>query len=95
MPKGQYTGPRVVADSTLWMRNFAGRYQQIRASLRALSLEAENKRPLARVAEQKQIVAAIESLDAAFAAMHTRVVLEEEEKRDPLADPAPRGPYRQ
>ena len=74
------------------MRNFAGRYQPS-AHLRALSLEAESKRPLARVAEQKQIVAAIESLDAAFAAMHTRVELEEEQ-RDPLAEPRTRGPYR-
>ena len=93
MPKGQYTGPRVAGDSTLWMRNFAGRYQQIRASLRSLSLEAEHQRPRARMAEQKQIEAAIQSLDGAFAAMNTRVVLEEE-KRDPLREPPPRrGPY--
>ena len=91
MPKkGEYTGPKLAPDSTLWMRNFAGRYQQIRASLHALSLEAENKRPQARQNEQKEIEAAIESLDAAFAAMNTRVVLEED-KRDPLAEPTPRG----
>jgi len=87
--KGGYIGPRVAPSSTLWMRNFAGRYQQLRASLRGLSLEAENHRPKAQQREQKQIDAAIQSLDAAFASMNTRVELEEEQ-RDPLREPPSR-----
>lgn len=94
MPKkGQYAGPRAAADSTSWLRNFAGRYQQLRGALRGLSLEAETRRPMMRKQEQVQVDQAISALDAAFTALHNPVDLTEK-KPDPLREPAPRGPYK-
>ena len=90
--KGEYAGPRATSDSTLWLRNFAGRYQSMRGALRGLALEAEQKIPLARQTEKKKITDAIAALDAAFKALSTPVCLEENRK-DPLRDPAPRGTY--
>ena len=43
--------------------------------------------------EKKKVEEAIHALDAAFTALNNPVDLEEQQ-RDPLADPQPRGPYR-
>lgn len=66
--QSQSIGPRPLTDSSIWWRSFCGRYQSLRATVRAMQLETETKRP--PVARRGDFAHAVACLDAAFDALN-------------------------